>query len=105
MIGFQVLSYVPPFKPMQQGFIGIMGLILAWYIWINFIQFRKHGLLLTHEPKDGRSFFQRNADSIVVAVVSAILGAVLGATATKLADRIAPTIQPPVVLHTPAASL
>jgi hypothetical protein len=89
---------------MEGGFLGIMGLIFAWYIWINFIQFRKHGLLLTHEPKDGRSFFQRNADSIIVAVVSAILGAVLGAAATKLADRIAPATQSAAVPHTPATS-
>ncbi|HEX6612340.1 MAG TPA: hypothetical protein VF022_00545 [Rhodanobacteraceae bacterium] len=99
LIGSQVLSYVPAFKSMRLGFIGFMGLILAWYIWISFVQLRKHGLLLTHEPKDGRSFFQRNADSIVVAVVSAILGAVLGAAATKLVDRIVPTAQPAAAPH------
>ncbi|GAB2477680.1 hypothetical protein GCM10027082_31060 [Comamonas humi] len=104
MIGSQVLSLLPAFKSVQQVFFGIIGLALAWYIWINFIQLRKHGLLLTHESKDGRSFVQRNADSIIVAVVSAILGAVLGAAATKLADRIAPTTQPATAPHTPAAS-
>ncbi|MBD9400834.1 hypothetical protein [Comamonas sp. CMM02] len=102
MVGLQVLSIVPALKSMQQGFIGLFGLTIAWYLWINFIHLRKHGLLLTHEPKDGRSFYQRNADSIVVAVVSAILGAVLGAAATKLADRIIPTTQAATVLHTPA---
>lgn len=98
------LSYVPAFKSMEQGFMGFNGLILAWYIWIQFIRLRKHALLVTHEPKDGRSFFQRNADSIVVAAVSAILGAVLGAAATKLADRIAPVTQPASAPHTPSTS-
>ncbi|WP_218242115.1 hypothetical protein [Comamonas fluminis] len=104
MFFLQVLTYVPALKSMQLGFISSMGLIFAWYIWINFIQLRKHGLLLTHEPKDGRSFFQRNSDSIIVAVVSAILGAVLGAAATKLADRIAPNTQPATAPLTPSKS-
>ncbi|MBV7417986.1 hypothetical protein KW830_05895 [Comamonas sp. CMM03] len=98
-VGLQALSYVPIFKTFQLGLFCVMGLVISWYFWICFIQLRRHGLLLTHESKDGRSFYQRNADNIRLAVVSAILGAVLGAAATKLADRLMPTVQPEAAPH------
>lgn len=103
-IGAQALSYVPAFKFMEQAIIVFTILVLAWYLWIQFIQLRKHAFVVTHELKDGRRFFQRNADNITVAIVSAVAGAVVGAATTKLTERILPSTHPATQLSAPAPS-
>jgi len=97
------LPMLVPFKHFQ------IWLILAnvlWVAWVFYVQLRRFSLILPIAAQDPRTFWQRNSDSVAVAVFSALLGALGGAAATKAADRLWPT--PPATsvesIATPAAS-
>lgn len=82
--------FLAPFKPYAYLQIWTQMLTLSWMVLVGYIHIRKFSSVYPGRKEDRRSFFKRNADSIVIAVVSALLGAVGGAAATKVADRVWP---------------
>lgn len=73
----------------------VLGTILAWWAYVVYVSFRRMGVVYPAYREDRANFFQRNQDTLAMALISALIGAILGAVATKMADRVWPT-SPPV---------
>lgn len=68
-------------------------LILGWMMsFASHVHLRKYSVVRPHFIGDAPGFFQRNKDSIVVAVVSALIGSLFGAVATKAVDKVWPSV-------------
>jgi hypothetical protein len=61
---------------------------LVWLLWIALVRFRRHSIVRMERRARARSFFQRNKDQLVIAIVAAVLEAVLGAVGTKVVEKI-----------------
>jgi hypothetical protein len=75
------------------GWAGYMAVassavVLAWAGWIGFIRLRHHAVVRLARRVEAQSFWQRNKDPLIVAVVAAVVGALLGIAGTKLADKL-----------------
>jgi hypothetical protein len=64
----QALTFVPPLKP------------------YSYIQLWRYSLVLPLTASDPRTFWQRNSDNAIIALISALIGAAAGAAATRAAD-------------------
>lgn len=80
------LLYLEPFKPYAYLQIWTQMLTLSWVILVIYIHICRFSSVYPKRKEDRPSFFKRNADSIVIAVVSALLGAV----GAKVLDRVWP---------------
>ena len=85
------IFYLPFLKSFEYLQILASVLTLAWLLVAGYINLRKHSSVIPAHQEDMPSFFKRNSDGIVIAVISALLGAVGGAAATKVSDHIWPS--------------
>lgn len=78
------------------SFLGIV--ILLWVFWALFVRGLRHCLINLERWSPRVSFFERNKDKIVLAVISAAVGAALTFAVSKLTDKStaqSPTSQAP----------
>lgn len=94
---FPNIFYLPPLKP--YGYLGywVTALTFSWHIYVGFIHLWRFSTVRPMHREDRPSFFRRNMDAIVIAVISALLGAIGGAAATKFADKVWPSSPNPAV--------
>lgn len=83
----QGLSYIPVLKA-YAGAINVAFLLnSAWIVWAIYIHLRRFSLVQPVMASDPRTFWQRNSDNILIALISGLIGAVAGVAATKTADH------------------
>lgn len=97
------IFYLPPLKPYNYLYFWIIGLTFSWLLYVAFIHLWRFSIIRPMRIEESPSFFQRNIDAIVVAVISAMLGAVGGAAATKFTDKFWPSPNPVVKRDAPQA--
>lgn len=98
------IFYLPPLKPYNHLYFWVAGLTFSWMLYVVFIHLWRFSIIRPMHRENVPSFFRRNTDAIVVAVISALLGAVCGAAATKMADRVWPSPNPAVECDAPHLS-
>ena len=79
------IFYFLPLKSYDHLGLWVAMLTFSWLIYVGFIHLWRFSIVRPIHREDRLSFFRRNIDVIVIAVISAILGAVGGAAATKVA--------------------
>lgn len=90
------IFYLPPLKPFNYLYFWTVGLTFSWLVFVAFIHLYRFSIIRPMHQEERPSFFQRNIDAIVIAVISALLGAVGGAATTKMADKVWPSPYPAV---------
>lgn len=83
----QALSYIPVLKPYARVIDTVFLLNSAWVAWAVYIYLRRFSFVQPVMTSDPRTFWQRNSDNVLVALISGLIGAVAGVTATKAADH------------------
>ena len=67
----------------------ILGIFIVLYsalqVWALRIEMRKHSIIIPKYRSEAPGFWQRNSDSIIIAIAAAIIGAVIGSIVTVLA--------------------
>ncbi len=81
---------IKPFKSYEYVHVLADLVVLSRMFYVIFVQLKRYSLIHPVYKSDRPSFFSRNLDNIIVAVISACIGAVGGVVATKLADRFWP---------------
>lgn len=102
MSALQGLFLIPRLKPYAYAATWLTAANIGWILWVMYIHTWKFSIVQPPTTTDFRTFWQRNADSVMVALISALIGAVGGVAATKAADRWWPSGATPVVAS-PAA--
>lgn len=98
------IFYLPPLNPYNYFFFWTFGLTFLWLTYVAFIHLWRFSMIHPMHREERPSFFRRNFDAIVIAVISALLGAVGGAAATKMTDRVWPSPKPAVERDAPQAA-
>lgn len=101
VLNFIALAYNPSyeFAQIRANVYLVTGFVLLFPVLT--VLLRGHSVVLPRFAGDVPSFFQRNKDSIVVAVVSALIGSLFGVVATKAVDKVWPNAPPPAVQANP----
>ncbi|UUZ76363.1 hypothetical protein LP414_00730 [Polaromonas sp. P1(28)-13] len=97
MWALQALFQIPVLKPFGDVLTWLMVANLVWILWVAYVHLWKFSFIQPLATTDARTFWQRNSDSVAVALFSALIGAVGGVAATKAADRWWPSTAAPVV--------
>lgn len=72
------------FIPKSQIGLGLSASLasFAWVLWVLFIRIYRHSIIILKRRGEQGSFFERNKDNLVVAVIAAAVGALIGVAAT-----------------------
>lgn len=92
-----IIFYFPLLKPYDYLGLWVTMLTFSWLMYVGFIHLWRFSVIRPMYREDRPSFFRRNIDAIVIAVISAMLGAVGGAAAIKVAEKVWPSSPNPVV--------
>lgn len=90
ILSFVFLStYLLAFNSQKIITLLIQAIVWLWFNWVFFVNLRRHSLIQT-DNSTSLSFWKRNSDNIVVALIAALIGATVGAFATKFVDHYFP---------------
>jgi hypothetical protein len=84
----QNLFMLPPLKPYTNLYLCVVALSLLWLFYVIFIKGWRFSIIRPMHREERPSFFRRNFDAIVVAIISGVFGALVGVVATKMADKV-----------------
>jgi hypothetical protein len=74
------IIFTTPVRSSRSYFYTLAGLLVlmpSWLLWALSVRLRRHAVIvLTHKSSE-KSFFQRNRDNLILALISALLGATL----------------------------
>jgi hypothetical protein len=76
-------------EPKVAGFPVLLGLqlvLLSWMLWVVFISLRRHAVVILRRRDEVPSFFRRNKDSLVIALISALMGGIVTLGFSKVKD-------------------
>jgi len=90
-IASPLLVWFPPLKPLAYLEPWLMAVVIPWGLYASYVHIWKFSLIRPIFHHESPSFFKRNFDGIVIALISAFVGAILGAAALKFSDRMWPT--------------
>ncbi|MCA9233564.1 MAG: hypothetical protein KDA57_23190 [Planctomycetales bacterium] len=91
----QLVFLIPPLKSISYLSGWLLLINILWVVWVLFVQMRRHSQVFPSYRSQSGSFWRRNFDNSVVALLSALVGAIAGAAATRVADRIWPPVTSP----------
>ena len=99
----QALFLIPGLKPSFNVVAWLTAAGVVWILWALYFRLWKFSFVQSLAATESRTFWQRNADSVMVALIAALIGAVGGVAATKAAERWWPSgVTPVVASPTPA---
>jgi hypothetical protein len=92
------IFFIPILMPYYYLKIYVIAFVIIWIIYGAYIHFLHFSTIHSIRKEDSPSFFRRNIDGIIIAVISAVLGALVGVITPKLFDKIWPNNSTPVLV-------
>ena len=87
-----LLFYLPPFNQYFYLKDWVWAITFPWWCYVFYLNLFRHSVVMPIHKEERLSFFRRNIDGVIIAVIAAIVG-VIG---TKVEDRVWPRTPIPV---------
>jgi hypothetical protein len=85
---FPAIFHIPPLKPYSFHGYWVSALLFSWMLYVASIHLRRFSIVHSLHRENRPSFFRKNWDAIVIAVISALVGAFGSAVAPQIfADK------------------
>ena len=71
--------------------LAVQVLMMVWVLWVGFLKMRRHSVIILRRRHEVSSFFARNKDTLLIALMSALIGGLVTLGFGRVKDIVFPS--------------